>query len=279
MKIHKIDTGNFKLDGGAMFGVVPKSLWNKVYPADENNMCNLSLRLLLVEEGERKILFDTGVGNKQDKKFFSYYYLNGTDTFEESLEKASVTKEQITDVVLSHLHFDHCGGAVEYNESRKLVPAFKNAVYWCSSKQWEWAIKPNQREKASYLKENIMPLQEHGKLKFFEDNFNLTPSIKIKLFNGHTDGLAVSFIKYNDKTIIYVADLIPTAAHIPSSWVCGFDTKPLISFEERDRFLLEAYQNNFILFFEHDIYTECCTLQKTEKGIRMKEAFTLSDIL
>lgn len=278
MKIQKIETGNFKLDGGAMFGVVPKSLWQKVYPADENNMCNLSLRLLLVEENDRKILFDAGIGNKQDEKFLSHYYLNGDETLEKSLKDAGINKSEITDVVLSHLHFDHCGGAVEYTGDRIPGLTFQNAKYWCSRQQWEWAVKPNQREKPSYLNENIIPIYEQGRLHFFDDTFQLTPSIQIRLYNGHTEGLAVSFINYNGKTIVYVADLIPTAAHIPSSWVCGFDTRPLVSFEERAKFLNEAHKNNYILFFEHDLFNECCTLQMTEKGIRMKEAFRLKNI-
>ncbi len=279
MKIQKIETGNFMLDGGAMFGVVPKSLWQKVYPANENNMCNLSLRLLLIEEGSRKILIDTGHGNKQDEKFFSYYNLNGEDTLDNSLQEAGVRKLDITDVILTHLHFDHSGGAIEYDSERKnLKTTFPNATYWCSDDQWNWAMNPNRRERASYFKENIIPIKDSGQLSLFKHNFHVTTSIEIRLYNGHTKGLAVPFIRYNDKTIVYVTDLIPTAAHIPLSWVCGFDIQPLISLNERDIFLDEAFTNNYILFFEHDFYTECCTLQKTEKGIRLKKGFKLSTL-
>jgi glyoxylase-like metal-dependent hydrolase (beta-lactamase superfamily II) len=279
MKISKIETGNFMLDGGAMFGVVPKSLWQKAYPANENNMCNLALRSLYIEDGDRKILCDVGLGKKQDEKFFGYYYLNGDDSLEKSIDLLGIHKEEITDVILSHLHFDHCGGAVEYDDDRNFNLTFPNAIYWCSKQQWEWAMKPNLREKPSYLKENIIPLADSGKLKLFDSDLQVTSSIGIKLYNGHTQGLAVTYVAVNGRTIVYVADMIPTAAHIPSSWVCGFDTQPLVSFEERQRFLSEASEKNYILFFEHDRYTECCTVHNTEKGIRLKESFSLKDFL
>ena len=279
MILHKIETGNFKLDGGAMFGVVPKSLWQKVYPADENNMCNLSLRLLLIKDGDRKILIDTGLGNKQDEKFFSYYFLNGNDSLEKSLNELNIKKADITDVILTHLHFDHCGGSVEKGEDGHLKAAFPNASFWCSSGQWDWAMKPNPREKASFLKENIMPLMESHQLKLFDQPVNVTPNITVNLYNGHTQGLSVPFIRYGDKTIVYMADLIPTSAHIPSSWVCGYDTQPLVSMKEREAFLSEALDNNYILFFEHDLYVECCNLHRTEKGIRIKDTFKFEELI
>lgn len=280
MILHTILAGNFKLDGGAMFGVVPKSLWQKVYSADENNMCNLSLRLLLIEEGKRIILIDTGLGSKQDERFFGYYYLNGEDSLEKSLHTAGIKKDDITDVILTHLHFDHCGGAVEYDENSKFLKiAFRNATYWCSSGQWDWALSPNHREKASYLKENIIPIMESGQLKLFDNGFNITPNISIRLFNGHTNGLAVPFVNYHGRTIVFVADIIPTSAHIPLPWICGYDTRPLLSLEEKEAFLNEAVDNNFILFFEHDRYTTCCTLQKTEKGVRIKDRASNPDEL
>ena len=273
MRLVSIETGNFKLDGGAMFGVVPKSLWQKAYPADENNMCNLSLRSLYVEDDDRKILIDTGLGYKQNEKFFGYYYLNGKHSLDKSLRREGIDKSEITDVILTHLHFDHCGGAVEYDKRYKTFrTTFPNAKYWCSNVQWQWALKPNQREKSSYLKENILPLYDSGQLKLFEHDLDLTTNISIRLYNGHTKGLAVPFIRYHDHTIVYVADLIPTSAHVPLSWICGYDTQPLISLEEKEQFLNEAFKNNYILFFEHDIETVCCNLQKTEKGIRVKDS-------
>ncbi len=272
MKLISIETGNFKLDGGAMFGVVPKSLWQMVYPADENNMCNLSSRALYIEDDNRKIMVDAGLGKKQDEKFFGYYYLNGNDSLNESLRKEGIEKSEITDVILTHLHFDHCGGAVEYKEDNKtLQPTFPNATYWCSKDQWNWALKPNHREKASYLNENIIPLRDSGQLKLYENDFDLTTNVRIRLYNGHSQGLAVPFIKYQDRTVVYMADLIPTSAHVPLAWITGYDTQPLISLKEKEQFLDEAYKNDYILFFEHDLNTVCCNLKETEKGIKVKE--------
>ena len=280
MMLHQIPTGNFKLDGGAMFGVVPKSLWQHAYPADENNMCNLSLRLLLIEDDDRKILVDTGLGKKQDEKFFGFYYLNGGDSLESSLQNAGIEKAELTDIILTHLHFDHCGGAIESGENKSNPrTAFPNAKYWCSRDQWEWAIKPNHREKASYLKENIDPLLESGQLRLFDNGFGLTPDISIRLFYGHTSGLAVPFIKYRGRIIVFVADVIPTSAHVPLAWICGYDTRPLLSLEEKEAFLNEAVDNNYILFFEHDLYTPCCTLQMTPKGVRIKDRGNTPDDL
>lgn len=281
MKIQKIETGNFKLDGGAMFGVVPKTLWQKAYPADENNLCNLSMRCLLIEDGKRKILINAGIGTKQDEKFFGHYFLNGLDSLESSLKKAGTTPESITDVVLTHLHFDHCGGAVVYDkESNRLKPAFPEATYWVSNDQWEWALNPNAREKASYLKENFMPLFENKQLKFIEQPDFLYPGIEIRLFYGHTAGMAIPVIHYKEgKKLVYVSDLFPTTAHIPIAWVCGYDTQPLVSMREREEFLNEAFQKNCTFFFEHDIQTECCTLKQTEKGIRPDRLMLLKEFL
>jgi glyoxylase-like metal-dependent hydrolase (beta-lactamase superfamily II) len=279
MNLYKIETGNFKLDGGAMFGVVPKSLWNQVYPSDENNLCNLCMRCLLIETAENKILIDAGIGNKLDDKFLSHYYLNGDFSLEKSLSMNGMIPDDITDVVLTHLHFDHCGGAVSKDNLNNLYPTFPNAKYWVSTAQYNWAMKPNQREKASYFQENIQPIVESGKMHFIDKETNLCNEVQLRLFNGHTDGLIIPLIRYKNKTLVFTADLLPTAAHIPASWVCGFDTRPLISMEERNSFLSETVKNNYVLFFEHDIYRECCNLKETEKGIRMDKSFTLSEFL
>ncbi len=278
MRIYKIETGNFKLDGGAMFGVVPKSMWNKVYPADENNLCNLAMRCMLIETEDRKILIDTGIGNKQSDKFFSYYYLNGDGSLEKSLQSLTIKPEEITDVILTHLHFDHCGGAVKTTEDGKPVLTFPNADYWISQQQWEWAMNPNQREKASFLPENYELLKAKGKLRFVSKEGLFTEKIYLRFYHGHSHGLIVPYIQYKGHTLVFMADLIPTAAHIPESWVCGFDIEPLLSMEESKKFLTEALNHQYILFFEHDIDIECCTLKDTEKGIRMDWNFTFAEI-
>ncbi len=279
MKLYAIETGNFKLDGGAMFGVVPKVMWNKTYPADENNLCNWAMRCMLVVDGDRKILIDNGIGEKQDHKFLRHYYLNGDDTLEKSLTKLGFSFEDITDVVLTHLHFDHCGGSIKYNENNKLIPAFPNATYHTSKQQWEWAIHPNRRERASFLKENIQPIYESGKLNLFDTDTELFPNFHVKLFHGHTDGQVIPHIKVNDRTIVYCADLFPAVAHLPIAFVMAYDTRPLLTLEEREAFLKEAINNDYILFFEHDIDNECCSLHETEKGVREKETFTLAELL
>lgn len=279
MKLYKIECGNFKLDGGAMFGVVPKSLWNKVYPADENNMCNLATRCLLVETKDRKVLIDTGLGNKQSDKFFSYYYLNGSYSLDGSLSLSGYSREDITDVILTHLHFDHCGGAVSKTSDGKFEPTFPNATYWVSGAQWHWAMDPNPREKASFLIENYEALEQSGKLRFVDQETFFSKNIQLRFFNGHTEGLMIPFIDCKNHTLVFTGDLLPTAANIPTSWVCGYDTKPLISMQEKEAFLQEALSNNYVLFFEHDIYHECCTLKSTEKGIRMDKSLTLEEFI
>ncbi|MEO6813195.1 MAG: MBL fold metallo-hydrolase [Ginsengibacter sp.] len=280
MKLYSINAGHFKLDGGAMFGVVPKSMWKKLNPPDENNMCNWAMRCMLVEDEGRLILIDNGMGNKQDEKFFGHYFLNGNETLEKSLGKYGFGKEDITDVFLTHLHFDHCGGSIE-KEGEKLVPAFKNATYWSNEKHWHWATVPNDREKASFLKENILPIKESGKLKFIETNEGeeFSKNFNIRFVNGHTESMMLPQIKYKNKTIIYMADLLPSMAHIPIPYIMAYDTRPLETLKEKKSFLSEAQQKDFILFFEHDAEIECCNLQLTDRGVRSKEIFKLEDVL
>ena len=297
MKLYSINTGYFKLDGGAMFGVVPKSIWNKLNPADENNMCSWALRCLLIEDEGKLILIDNGMGDKQDARFFGHYYLHGDDTLDKSLAVYGFTKDDITDVFLTHLHFDHCGGSI-IREGDKLVPAFKNATYWSNESHWKWATEPNAREKASFLKENILPILESGQLKFLNVsressvvNTNagespsltthhspLTANLSFYTVSGHTNAMMLPKINYNGKKIVFMADLLPSAAHIPLPYVMAYDMFPLTTLNEKKLFLTEAQQNKYILFFEHDFLIECCNLQMTEKGIRINETFKLSDI-
>ncbi len=279
MKLYTINTGLFKLDGGAMHGVVPKSMWNKVNPADENNMCSWAMRCLLIEDGNKLILIDTGMGNKQDAKFFSHYSPHGDDSLEKSINQLGFSNSDITDVFLTHLHFDHCGGAVS-KENDRLFPTFKNATYWSNEKHWEIAIRPNAREKASFLKENILPLQESGQLQFVqnETEINLSKYIKIITVHGHTESMMLPLIQYNDKTILYCADLIPSMYHISLPWVMAYDMQPLATLNEKESILKEAFDNNWYLFFEHDLKNECCTLIQTERGIRQGEVLLLSEL-
>ncbi|MBX7093474.1 MAG: MBL fold metallo-hydrolase [Flavobacteriales bacterium] len=283
MKIYSIETGNFKLDGGAMFGVVPKTIWQKTNPADENNMCTWSMRCMLIEDGNRLMLIDTGIGNKQDQKFFSHYYLHGNASLDDSLKKLGFARDQITDVFLTHLHFDHCGGAIEFDPSKEgFRPAFPNATYWSNDRHWQWATVPNQREKASFLKENILPIQESGQLKMIERNADYTSNafnnMDVFFVDGHTDSMMIPHIRYKGKTIVYMADLLPSVGHIPLAYVMGYDTRPLITLEEKGKFLKRAADEEYILFLEHDSVNECCTVQNTEKGIRLKETFRFDEL-
>jgi glyoxylase-like metal-dependent hydrolase (beta-lactamase superfamily II) len=292
VKLYTINTGFFKLDGGAMFGVVPKTMWSKLNVPDANNLCNWALRCLLIEDGNKLILIDNGIGNKQDEKFFSHYYLSGDETLDSSLAKHGFHRDDITDVFLTHLHFDHCGGSIIRDEE-KLIPAFKNATYWSNEDHWKWATQPNDREKASFLKENILPIKESGRLRMvgriaMADN---RPTINdghqpsainqhffIRYVNGHTNAMMLPQISYKEKTIVFMADLLPSVTHIPIPYVMAYDMFPLTTLNEKKSFLTEAVDNDYILFFEHDPLNECCNLQVTEKGIRSKDIFKLEEI-
>ncbi len=283
MKIHSLNTGNFKLDGGAMFGVVPKTIWQRTNPADQNNMCDWSMRSLLIEDGNRLILIDTGIGDKQDEKFFSYFSLSGTDSLKGNLNKLGFSPEDITDVFLTHLHFDHCGGAIQWNKDRTgFEPVFKNAIYWSTENHWKWATEPNPREKASFLAENILPLQESGQLKFVERTGDFTKNVfnnfDVLFVDGHTDSMMIPQIRYQDKTIVFMADLLPSTGHVPLPYVMGYDTRPLITMTEKEKFLNQAAEKEFVLFLEHDSVNECCTVQQTEKGVRLNKSFQFSDL-
>jgi len=277
MTLHTIDTGFFKLDGGAMFGVVPKAIWNKTNPADENNLCTWAMRCLLVEDGDRLILIDTGIGNKQDQKFFSHYYLHGDATMDSSLAAKGFHRNDITDVFLTHLHFDHVGGAVTRLDD-KLLPAFKNATYWSTKKHWDWAVNPNDREKASFLKDNILPIQESGQLKFIDniEGISFTDNFNVKFAYGHTEAMMLPLITYKNRQLLYMADLLPSIGHLPMPYVMAYDMFPLTTLTEKKIILNEALEKDYILFLEHDPLNECCTLQQTEKGIRIKDTFKLS---
>jgi glyoxylase-like metal-dependent hydrolase (beta-lactamase superfamily II) len=283
MKLHSIPTGNFKLDGGAMFGVVPKTIWQKLQPADESNLCSWAMRCLLIEDGNQLILIDNGIGNKQDAKFMGHYHLHGTDSLDQSLAKLGFNRQDITDVVLTHLHFDHCGGSVIRTGDDTYAPAFKNAHYWSNARHWEWATKPNDREKASFLKENILPIEASGQLKWVngtEESIvqtDIHSKIQIRFVHGHTDAQMLPQIQYRDKTIVFMADLLPSISHLPLPYVMAYDMFPLQTLTEKKLFLQEAVDNNYILFFEHDPIHECCTLTHTEKGIRAKETFKLNE--
>lgn len=280
MELYKIECGNFKLDGGAMFGVVPKIIWNEKYPADENNLCTWSLRALLVITENRKVLIDCGCGEKQDNKFFRHYHMDLRHTLKSSLKEAGVKPEEITDHVLTHLHFDHGGGAVEYNEDKtELQLTFPNATHWIGKAQWELANNPNDREKASFLPENFVPIKEFGKLILVEKNMEIFPDFEVRIFNGHTEGQIIPFIKNNGKTIVYMGDLLPSTAHIPMPYVMSYDARPMLTMDEKKTFFKEAVENEYTLFFEHDYYNECCTLQDTMKGVRLKKTFPLEKFM
>ncbi len=279
MKLYSINTGYFKLDGGAMFGVVPKSIWNKLNPADENNMCSWALRCLLIEDGNRLILVDNGMGDKQDAKFFGHYYLHGNDSLDKSLAQYGFHRNDITDVILTHLHFDHCGGSI-MKEGDKLIPAFPNAIFWSNERHWKWATVPNDREKASFLKENILPIQESGQLQFLpvSEGASFNENISLTFAHGHTDAMMLPVINYKERTIIYMADLLPSVGHLPIPYVMAYDMFPLTTLQEKKAFLQNALSKDAILFFEHDPVNECCTLQLTEKGIRSKDLFKLEEL-
>jgi glyoxylase-like metal-dependent hydrolase (beta-lactamase superfamily II) len=298
MRLHTIETGYFKLDGGAMFGVVPKSIWNKTNPADSNNLCTWALRCMLVEDGKRLILVDTGIGDKQDEKFFSHYYLHGMISLEDALKSKGFAMQDITDVFLSHLHFDHCGGAV-IKRNNQLLPAFQNAIYWSNQNHWIWATEPNEREKASFLKENILPIRDSNRLQMIPvgetaadglirntsapekdrlENIPFIPGFNIRIANGHTNSMMLPQLEYKGRTIVFMADLLPSAGHLPIPYIMAYDMFPLTSLFEKKAFLEEAVAGDYVLFFEHDPAHECCTLQKTEKGIRVKDFFSLKDL-
>ena len=285
MKLHPIEAGNFKLDGGAMFGVVPKTIWNKTNPADENNLIDIAARCLLIEDGNRLTLIDTGMGNKQSDKFFGYYSLWGDLSLDKSLKNAGFHRDDITDVFMTHLHFDHCGGSVNWNKDKTgYEVAFKNAKFWTNDNHWEWATKPNAREKASFLHENIIPMQESGQLNFIDrpdSGFGFSSELGFDIFyaDGHTEKQMLPHINYNGKTIVFCADMLPTAGHIPIPYVTGYDTRPLLSMDEKQIFLNNAADNNYYLWLEHDAHNQIITVQHTEKGIRLKEVFKCEDVL
>jgi glyoxylase-like metal-dependent hydrolase (beta-lactamase superfamily II) len=285
MKLYPIETGNFKLDGGAMFGVVPKTIWHKTNPADDNNLIDIAARCLLIEDGNRLILIDTGMGNKQTDKFFGYYSLWGTHSMDKSLAKYGFDRDDVTDVFMTHLHFDHCGGSIQWNAPKTgYEPAFKNAKFWTNEAHWAWATKPNAREKASFLAENILPMQESGQLHFIEKpegDFGISNELGFGIFyvDGHTDKMMIPHIQYQGKTICFMADLIPTAGHLPLPYVMGYDTRPLLTMPEKSKFLTAAANNNYYLFLEHDAHNEIITVENTEKGVRLKDVFCCEDIL
>ena len=279
MKIYPIQTGNFKLDGGAMFGVVPKSIWQKTNPADSNNMIDMGMRSLLIEDGNKLILIDTGMGNKQSDKFFGYYYQFGDFSLDTSLASYGFHRDDITDVFLTHLHFDHCGGSIQWNKNQTgYEPAFKNAKFWSNQEHWNWATNPNPREKASFLEENILPIQESGQLNFISENSFQQVGFDVLKMDGHTEKQMLPKVFYQGKTIIFMADLLPTIGHIPVTYVMGYDTRPLVTIKEKEAFLSEAADNEYFLFLEHDAYSEICTVQHTNKGVRLKETHKFKDI-
>ena len=284
MTIYPVETGNFKLDGGAMFGVVPKSLWNRTNPADTNNMIDIGARCLLIEDGDRLILIDSGLGNKQSDKFFSFYHRWGDFSLERSLQELGFHPDDITDVFMTHLHFDHCGGSVQWNKDRTgYEPAFRNAVFWTNEGHWQWAIQPNAREKASFLKENLLPMQESGQLKFIDrenGSYQHSPELGFSILyvDGHTDKQMIPHIRYKDKTLVFMADLIPTLGHIPLPYIMGYDTRPLLTLNEKARFLETAVKESYFLFFEHDAHCELCTLQMTEKGVRLDQKYDFKEV-
>lgn len=283
MTIYPLNTGNFKLDGGAMFGVVPKSLWSRTNPADSNNMCDWTMRSLLIEDGDRLILIDTGIGDKQSEKFFSYYFLSDQNSLKPNLNQLGFGINDITDVFLTHLHFDHCGGAIQWNKDRTgFEPVFKNATYWSTENHWKWATEPNPREKASFLKENILPIEDSGQLQFINRNGDYTSNVfnnfDVLFVDGHTESMMIPHIHYKGKTIAFMADLLPSTGHIPLPYVMGYDTRPLLTLTEKEKFLKTAANNDLVLFLEHDIINECATVTNTDRGVRLSETHKFSDL-
>lgn len=279
MNLHTVETGKFKLDGGAMFGVVPKSIWTRTNPSDENNLCSWSMRSLFIEDGNRKILIDTGIGDKQDDKFFSHFHLHGDDTLDSSLKKLGVHPDEITDVILTHLHFDHVGGAVVKGANKILMPKFKNATYWSNEQHWNWAIHPNDREKASFLSENLIPLETSEQLRFIKNGDEFGEQIKFLMVNGHTESQMIPTIQYKSETIVFMADLIPSIGHLPIPYIPSFDTRPLLSLKEKKSFLDTALKFDYKLFLQHDPVHEICTVKPTPKGARLAETYELKDIV
>ena len=284
MKIHLIEAGNFKLDGGAMFGVVPKVLWEKTNPADANNMIDMGSRCLLIESGKRLVLIDVGMGDKQSEKFFNFYYKWGGFNLKSSIEKAGFSCDEITDVFFTHLHFDHCGGGVIWDDSKALLkPLFENARYWSNKKHWDWATKPNPREAASFLKENLSPIELSGCLSFVSSHsagFEYKPDLgfDILFVDGHTEKQMIPRVTYMGKTLVFAADLIPTVGHIPVPYVMSYDTRPLLTMDEKALFLKEAADNNYYLFLEHDAHNEVINLKNTDKGVRLNKVFKFDDL-
>lgn len=282
MKLHVLNTGFFKLDGGAMFGVVPKALWQRTNPADENNLCSWAMRSLLIEDGNKLILVDAGIGDKQSEKFFSHYYLHGNDSLLGNLKQLGFSPNDVTDVFLTHLHFDHCGGAIQRIGDNQYAPVFQNATFWSNENHWRWATEPNPREKASFLTENILPLQESGQLRFLDRTGLISPGLteymEVLFVDGHTESQMIPHIQYKGKTVVFMADLLPSVGHIPLPYVMGYDTRPLITLNEKAEFLKRAAGEEYVLFLEHDGTNECCTLQNTEHGVRLNDTFNLNDL-
>ena len=279
MELYAIETGIIKFDGGSMFGIIPRVIWQELYPSDKRHYCHWAMRCLLVVDGDRKILIDTGIGTKQSKNFLRYYTEKSEHTLEKSLNEAGFSFEEITDVVLTHLHFDHCGGCIKYDDNKELVPVFPNATIHTSRQQWNWAQSPNERENPSFLQENIYPIEQSGKLQLFDNEQELFPDFQVNLYNGHTDGQVIPHIKVNASTLVFCADLFPSTAHLPLPYIMAYDTRPLLTIEDKKRFFKEALEHDYVLFFEHDLYTECCTIMETEKGIGVKETFTLKEFM
>lgn len=277
MNLHVINTGFFKLDGGAMFGVVPKTLWQRTNPADDNNLCTWAMRCLLVEEAGQLVLIDNGIGTKQDEKFLSHYHLHGSDSLDSSLQKIGVQNDDVTDMFLTHLHFDHCGGGVQ-KKADSFQLTFPRANYWSNEEHWQWATQPNAREKASFLRENILPMKESGQLQFIKEQTSLSLPFTIFYASGHTERMMIPQISYKGHTVCFMADLLPSVGHLPLPYVMGYDTRPLLTLQEKEHFLNQAADNQWVLFLEHDPVHECCTVKRTEKGVRLDRTFSLSEL-